>query len=308
MSNQPAQSLLEAVCNISTTADFRVLVDAIRHLPGYTAPKAFGLGFAVFGQDHQIRSIHFPFINCDQNPGSAALFQAIAAEGGSGSARFAYLDEDQIDMLRIAFAPFMNDKDPHANIESLEIVEIISSMSFPENGRVSPIVVFIDDLDSPANSTEEAYFHLALLASGKLRRGEIPGEGLALKIARFKPHAVTPGAVFNLGQGCRVDDDLLILPELKVRVFHGSLEDLANGFPGNDKMHALYEFVHNCVSGFHHDVLLRQERCIVELNGANRVTIWMYAEHLSDEPGLCFRFDDAEDVVDVIPMILEQKS
>lgn len=161
----------ELLRSIRSTADFNRISTTIQERKTYRKPEAFALGLAHIGRSGRVLSVRFPFVNLNNNHGSAAIFQEEAGlhNGKAGdlteTSRVVPFDAHGVESLSIAYRPFDGDGKEHPNINALKVVATMSQHSERFDGKVIPVFVFVYDLQSPPTSTEDAFLRLYLLST-----------------------------------------------------------------------------------------------------------------------------------------------
>lgn len=169
----------------STVDEFKALVNEVRSREGgYSLPQAYGIGIARYSlvDPNKVLDVSFLVVSGPgENEGTATLLaEATRNFSGSGVNELPHLViRDVLDWLN----PFKDDGGEHPNIDALELLA--------EQGIVSPqpvgksvsikrkaIVVWIDDLQSPPVSVEDAYLRLHLLSELVVRPNTINVTGI----------------------------------------------------------------------------------------------------------------------------------
>lgn len=159
---------MDNIIGINSKADFQAVVAEIQSRKDYIPPQAFAIGLAHIGRSGNTLSVRFPHVNCDENPGSAAIFYEVASGDFGENISYASLDSDQMDLLAIAFAPF-DDGGNHPNIDAIKAVSTMFRSIVPFDGHVEPVLVFIRNLQNPPVSAADAYLRLHLLSHCKIQ-------------------------------------------------------------------------------------------------------------------------------------------
>lgn len=167
----------QSILGIGTKDDFAQLVAEIQARDGHVRIEAFAIGLAHIGRTGNVLSVRFPYVNLNQNFGSAAIFNEVAGQGSGTDVAEAYLNADQMGLLAIAFAPFGGTVGDHPNIDAVKAVETMSRSISPFDGRVEPVAVFIRDLQNAPTSAADVYLRLHLLSYRKVVPNSINLDG-----------------------------------------------------------------------------------------------------------------------------------
>ena len=164
-------NLIKLISQIHTADDFTSFVEQVENQQNYKRPEAFAIGIATI-EDNSIIEVLYPCINVNSNYGTAAILSVLVGHI-SNSASY-MLDINNINMTLTGFSPFINDDTPHPNIEILKKVQ--SARLNNQEKRI--IVTYINDLDSPPISTEDAYLRLQILSHRLVKPNDINLTGL----------------------------------------------------------------------------------------------------------------------------------
>jgi len=153
-------------------ADFKALVAEIESQEGYKKPIGFGIARVDRGQlnPEKILQATFPFINWNENFGSAAIFIGALQESGVevdfSSSEFVYdVKKKFVKNTMNAFTPYLNHAmgEAHKNVQVIKTLEwIAENEEFKKRYRI----VFLFEDDKPL-SPEAVYLKLYALSSGK---------------------------------------------------------------------------------------------------------------------------------------------
>jgi 2,3,4,5-tetrahydropyridine-2-carboxylate N-succinyltransferase len=176
---------------VESVAEFSKLVAEVEASPSYRRPAAFGVGLATFaisdfaqpariGEGKAVLDTWFPAPNCDENFGTAAIVaKVVGHQSGSKTYR---LDEEQLEQVLSAFAPFANDGKSHPNI--IAFTQLLASARRAradatryEKGEATldkalpraVVVTFIGDLKERPLDAHDAYLRLHLLSTRKVK-------------------------------------------------------------------------------------------------------------------------------------------
>ena len=158
----------------ATSAPFATREQLLSHVaeiearPGYTKPKAFGVGTATIAPSGKVLDAAYAATSVDENLGAAAVIADICGHK-SGTATYRVTD-DQIERCLAAFAPMLADDDPdgskHPNIAALKAVQ--NSAPAAGGHRVA-VVAFVGSLHDAPVDTLDVYLRLHLLSQRKVR-------------------------------------------------------------------------------------------------------------------------------------------
>jgi len=176
---------------IESSADFNKVVAEIEAGSGYQRPAAFGVGLATFAigdlsrpaevqEGKAVLDTWFPAPNSGENFGTAAILSKLVGHT-SGSKSYA-LDEAQLVEALSAFAPFIGDGKPHANIDALALLLGTLRRQVKQAARYAAgegsldhvlprrvVVTFIGDLSAKPIDAHDAYLRLHLLSTRKVK-------------------------------------------------------------------------------------------------------------------------------------------
>jgi 2,3,4,5-tetrahydropyridine-2-carboxylate N-succinyltransferase len=185
---------------VDNVADFNKLVAEIEAGAGYQRPAAFGLGLATFAigdlqkpaevqTGKPVLDTWYPAPNCGENFGTAAILAKIV--GHTAGTKSYTLSEAQLEATLQAFAPFVGDGKPHANIDALS--QLLTGLRRQSKqaaayaagdaslDRVLPrrvVVTFIADLSQKPLDVHDAYLRLHLLSTRKVKPHGLSLEGV----------------------------------------------------------------------------------------------------------------------------------
>ena len=153
---------------IQTKDDFFALVSEIQSSPYYREPLAFGIARVDRGQKNSDKILQavFPFINWQENFGSAAIFQKALQESGktipqSGSEAVFDIDKNFVAEAYSYCSVWVDEAvgDAHKNVQLIKYLHEYEDLS---NYRL----VFLFEDDAP-KSVEAVYLKLYTLSLGK---------------------------------------------------------------------------------------------------------------------------------------------
>ncbi len=158
------------IAKVNSKEEFSNLIKDIEKEEWYKRPLAFGIGRVDRGQKNAnlILQITFPFINWNENFGSAAIFLKALKESKidvdtSKSEFVATLNDDFVNNALNAFAPFLSEATAEAH-KNVQVVKYLSQLD--DIGKDFKIVFLFED-DAP-KSVESVYLKLYALSLRKV--------------------------------------------------------------------------------------------------------------------------------------------
>jgi len=158
------------IAKVNSKEEFSNLIKNIEKEEWYKRPLAFGIGRVDRGQKNAnlILQITFPFINWNENFGSAAIFLKALKESKidvdtSKSEFVATLNDDFVNNALNAFAPFLSEATAEAH-KNVQVVKYLSQLD--DIGKDFKIVFLFED-DAP-KSVESVYLKLYALSLRKV--------------------------------------------------------------------------------------------------------------------------------------------
>jgi 2,3,4,5-tetrahydropyridine-2,6-dicarboxylate N-succinyltransferase len=162
--------------SITTVEDFRSRVASIEGTAGYGRPAAFAVGLATVAPSGKVLDTSYPLVNVDENYGSAAILSA-AVDRLNGTSTHA-LEAGVLDEVLASFAPFMNDGQPHPNIDALRLTRATLDTPDPLGGTRRAVVAFIGALSDAPVDVSDVYLRLHLLSTRKVKPHGVNLDGL----------------------------------------------------------------------------------------------------------------------------------
>jgi len=153
-------------------ADFKELVTQIESQEGYRKPIAYGIARVDRGQlnEDKILQATFPFMNWNENFGSAAILIGALQESGvdvdfSGSEFVCDVKKKFLKSAMNAFTPYLNQAlgDAHKNVQVIKTLDWIAQT---EKLKKDYRIVFLFEDEKPL-SPEAVYLKLYALSTGK---------------------------------------------------------------------------------------------------------------------------------------------
>ncbi len=163
-----------AIQVISSSDDFKALVEETKKIKNYKEPIGFGIARVDRGQKNteKILQATYPIINWNENFGSAAVFVAALKESGiyvdfSGSEFVASISHEFVANAMSAFSPYLDEAtgEEHKNVQVIKhLNELFASEMIDQT---SYKVVFIFEDEAP-KSVESVYLKLYALSTSKV--------------------------------------------------------------------------------------------------------------------------------------------
>ena len=220
---------------IQTTDEFKALIENIKtSTDGYKDPLAFGICRVDLGQLNVDKSLQatYPFINWDENFGSAAIFVKALTEQGT-QVDFTKNEATHVINLEFlknclnAFTPYSDEAygDAHKNIQVVSSLysQIINSGSFEGEFKVT----FLFE-DGACESVEATYLKLYALSQAKVGIREINLNGA---------FGALPNVAWSNGQPIELD----YLREFEIEL------KLANDYPHIDFVDKFPRFLQHII-------------------------------------------------------------
>ncbi|HBX77930.1 MAG TPA: 2,3,4,5-tetrahydropyridine-2,6-dicarboxylate N-succinyltransferase [Acidimicrobiaceae bacterium] len=143
--------------------------------PDWTAPAAFGLGFATLVdpgtepidlQHCKVLDVRFPSTNRDENLGFVAMLQHL---GGYEDDSSVVVERSVLATAMEKLAPVTSDGGSHPNAELLPVLASIDPTQASPLGTVRvPVLCTIADLQAPPRDVVEVYLRLHLLSTRRV--------------------------------------------------------------------------------------------------------------------------------------------
>jgi len=158
-----------AIETITSTEEFKKLVEDVKASEGYREPIAFGIARVDRGQKNaeKVLQANYAVVNWEENFGSAAVFikaleEAKCTVDCSGSEFVATINDNFVHNAMAAFAPYLAEAtgDAHLNVQ---MVKILANME--DIGKDFRITFLFEDSDP--QSVEAVYLKLYALSLGK---------------------------------------------------------------------------------------------------------------------------------------------
>ncbi|SFV60516.1 2,3,4,5-tetrahydropyridine-2,6-dicarboxylate N-succinyltransferase [hydrothermal vent metagenome] len=158
-----------AIETLSTTEEFKALVENIKNSDGYREPIAFGIARVDRGQKNadKILQANYALLNWKENFGSSAIFIKSLQEANidvdfSDSEFVTTINDNFVSNAMNAFAPYLGEAtgDKHKNIQVIKALSNIEDI-----GKDFRITFLFEDA-SP-KSVESVYLKLYALSTGK---------------------------------------------------------------------------------------------------------------------------------------------
>jgi 2,3,4,5-tetrahydropyridine-2-carboxylate N-succinyltransferase len=145
---------------IRTEDDFRQLVAEVEARPGYTRPRAFGLGVATTSGE-KVVDARFLVVNHEESYGSAAVLADVLGGLETGHRT---LDPDTLDALLERFAPYVG-VSGHANVAALERLRAAYPRAHKFEGHAyQPVLAVLLDAGDAPSTAVDVYLRLHLLS------------------------------------------------------------------------------------------------------------------------------------------------
>lgn len=158
-----------AIETITSTEEFKKLVEDVKASEGYREPIAFGIARVDRGQKNaeKVLQANYAVVNWQENFGSAAVFMKALQEAKctvdcSGSEFVATINDNFVHSAMAAFAPYLTEAtgDAHRNVQ---VIKTLANMEdIGKDFRIS----FLFEDDNP-QSVETVYLKLYALSLGK---------------------------------------------------------------------------------------------------------------------------------------------
>lgn len=158
-----------SIDTITTTDEFKALVDDIKSQDGYREPIAFGIARVDRGQKNaeKVLQANYAVVNWAENYGSAAIFLKALQDAKceidfSGSEFVTTIGDKFVANAMAAFAPYLAEAsgDAHRNVQ---VVKVLSSLE--DIGKDFRITFLFEDTNP--QSVEAVYLKLYALSLGK---------------------------------------------------------------------------------------------------------------------------------------------
>jgi len=158
-----------SIDTITTTDEFKALVDDIKSQDGYREPIAFGIARVDRGQKNadKVLQANYAVVNWAENYGSAAIFLKALQEAKcdidfSGSEFVTTIGDKFVANAMAAFAPYLAEAtgDAHRNVQ---VIKVLSSLE--DIGKDFRITFLFEDANP--QSVEAVYLKLYALSLGK---------------------------------------------------------------------------------------------------------------------------------------------
>jgi len=158
-----------SIDTITTTDEFKALVDDIKSQDGYREPIAFGIARVDRGQKNaeKVLQANYAVVNWAENYGSAAIFLKALQEAKceidfSGSEFVTTISDKFVANAMAAFAPYLAEAtgDAHRNVQ---VVKVLSNLD--DIGKDFRITFLFEDTNP--QSVEAVYLKLYALSLGK---------------------------------------------------------------------------------------------------------------------------------------------
>lgn len=158
-----------AIETITSTEEFKKLVEDVKASEGYREPIAFGIARVDRGQKNaeKVLQANYAVVNWQENFGSAAIFikalqEAKCSVDCSGTEFVATINDNFVRNVMAAFAPYLTEAtgDAHRNVQ---VVKILANME--DIGKDFRITFLFEDSDP--QSVEAVYLKLYALSLGK---------------------------------------------------------------------------------------------------------------------------------------------
>lgn len=155
-----------------TIDQFTTMVARIEDDPDYPGrPDAFALGIVRYNGD-TVLDVRFPTVNHKENYGSAAVFWDSPKELEGSISR------KTLPILMGKFDAFTNDGKVHTNIDAIGTLASTYRMSSYPAVWLAIELVWIQDLQKPITSTQDAWLRLHLLSHRKVMPNSINLDGI----------------------------------------------------------------------------------------------------------------------------------
>ncbi len=158
-----------AIETITSTEEFKKLVEDVKASEGYREPIAFGIARVDRGQKNaeKVLQANYAVVNWQENFGSAAIFikalqEAKCSVDCSGSEFVATINDNFIHNAMAAFAPYLTEAtgDAHLNVQ---VVKTLANLE--DIGKDFRITFLFEDANP--QSVEAVYLKLYALSLGK---------------------------------------------------------------------------------------------------------------------------------------------
>jgi len=158
-----------AIETITSTEQFKKLVEDVKSSEGYREPIAFGIARVDRGQKNaeKVLQANYAIVNWQENFGSAAIFikalqEAKCSVDCSGSEFVATINDNFIHNAMAAFAPYLTEAtgDAHLNVQ---VVKTLANLE--DIGKDFRITFLFEDANP--QSVEAVYLKLYALSLGK---------------------------------------------------------------------------------------------------------------------------------------------
>ncbi len=158
-----------AIETITSTEEFKKLVEDVKASEGYREPIAFGIARVDRGQKNaeKVLQANYAIVNWQENFGSAAIFikalqEAKCSVDCSGSEFVATINDNFIHNAMAAFAPYLTEAtgDAHLNVQ---VVKTLANLE--DIGKDFRITFLFEDANP--QSVEAVYLKLYALSLGK---------------------------------------------------------------------------------------------------------------------------------------------
>jgi len=157
--------------SFSSVDDFRAHVSDLTSRPGWTAPAAFALGIATIAGDGahpKVLDTYYPFVNCSENVGFAALVLDVL--GATPVAATHELDASTVARCTALVDVMLRDGGDHPNAGLLPVLAGVFDAPPPVSGaRRVPVFTVIADLAAAPIDAHDVYLRLHLISSRKVR-------------------------------------------------------------------------------------------------------------------------------------------
>lgn len=160
---------------INTKAEFQNYISRLETAPDYRRPLAFGIGLRK-RKESQTLEVLYPVINWGEAHGTAAILKSVTNFNQNVNG-YSLLEPEQIMNILAVMKPFLNDEQPHPNIEIFQLLKNHESQTGNYHST-DLICYFLYDKDSAVESAEEGYFKVQCLSQLKVRPHHINVNGI----------------------------------------------------------------------------------------------------------------------------------
>lgn len=170
---------------IKSQAEFKAYVEKIESSAGYRKPMGFGICRVMKGQTDTAKIIacEFPFMNWNENFGSAAVFYAASEAKIDASQTEAVLPLTSSFLKNAlkAFAPFISEAagDKHRNVQLIQMIEKLTTAKKATLDDYRLVFVFED---KTPQSVPVIYLKLMALSTGKAALRSLALDGIFGKL------------------------------------------------------------------------------------------------------------------------------